>query len=63
MSKLDGIWTELSPVQQFLYYDKIWSNFFNCHNEMTFKLVEHAGDIKPSASSFTQISGGVLARW
>ena len=63
MSKLYGIWTDLNPVQQFLYYDKIWSNFFGCRNELTFKLIEDAGGIKPSASSFTQTSGGVLARW
>ena len=63
MRKLDGIWADLHQVQQFLYYDKVWSNFFSCHNEMTFKLVEDAGSIEPSASSFNQISGGVLARW
>lgn len=63
MSELDGIWTGLNPVQQFLYYDKVWSNFFRCGDEMTFKLIEDANYIKPSASSFNQISGGVLARW
>jgi hypothetical protein len=64
MSKSDGLWTDLNPVQQFLYYDGVWSNFFRrgAGNNTTYKLVPDTG-IEPSDGSFTQISGGVLARW